>query len=1106
MITFLYGAYGSGKTSHIIDAIKQSVSDGIHTFLIVPEQEAVQAERMVLEALPPSAQLDLEVLNFSRLYNRVCREYGGLSYRYMTKPIKHLMMWQNLRELAPLLEEYGELAGTDASLCELMVNAVNELKACALSPEDLRKAHEKLKRDDPLCAKLRDLELIYASFDRLVTEKYTDSSDDLSKLCDKLREHDFFHGCNVFIDSFSSFTAVEHRVIERIFASADNVTVSIPLPHPECNEIYTLSITSSLKRLKKSADRHHGAQSIVLHGNKRAAAPSLAYLTDNLWRLNIRGDKDTAYNDGSIVAEICENSYAEAEAAAAHISELLREGARCRDIAIVARDPARYRGIIEPAFEKNGIPLFVSEKTDLCALAPVKFILSALRIRRYGWQRSDVIAHVKTGLCGVDTRSVDLFEEYVNAWSIRGSRFTSGDWTMNPDGYQPIQNDRAKDILACANDVRRRITEPLERLFILLDASENIADMCRAMYSYLCETNIGSKLSELSERERARGRLRSAEEFASLYEVLINTLADVGEALGEYEADTEEFYQILKTVFEQTDIGTIPTSIDEVTLGSAATFRAANIKYLFVLGLCESVFPAAVNDRGIFSAAGRETLEQLELELSGNTDSRSSDELMYVLRAFSIPSEKLYLFTVTSEISGESRIPSLAFARVRALFPDLIPHEYSGSDIRYLAGAPKSAAAHVRELRGTPDGEALRIAASEHIPELEARSGAESYSPSEILSSDITSGKQYSDIVLSFSRFEKYVLCPFNYFCSYELKLRESTRARFRFNDIGTFVHYVLEKLLKYAITELDDGSLPDREMLTKKSDEIVNEYIDSIFPTEEQTSARLRHLFDRLKKLSRLVLDNIVEEFEHSKFRPAFFELEADGKDGSPSPMVLIPDDNSYRVTFKGVIDRVDLMKKDGKVYIRVIDYKTGSKTFKPEDLEHGMNLQMLLYLYTLCRNKDNDFARSIGLESGQTATPAGMIYLLAKVPVVTLLDYTDEETVLKSAGSMIERNGLLLCDEDILHDMNDELSTEILAGVQKDKNGLLGGDALISGPQFDELFDQMRAVILKITDAMRSGDASARPLRYGDKDPCTYCASRAICRNMKDTNERSI
>ena len=45
MITFLYGAYGTGKTTEIMKQIGECTAKAIHTFLIVPEQAAVQAER-----------------------------------------------------------------------------------------------------------------------------------------------------------------------------------------------------------------------------------------------------------------------------------------------------------------------------------------------------------------------------------------------------------------------------------------------------------------------------------------------------------------------------------------------------------------------------------------------------------------------------------------------------------------------------------------------------------------------------------------------------------------------------------------------------------------------------------------------------------------------------------------------------------------------------------------------------------------------------------------------------------------------------------------------------------------------------------------------------
>ena len=1099
MTTFLYGSYGSGKTTAVLQKIKASTAQGRHTFLIVPEQEAVIAERLTLEALPPSAQLHLEVLSFSRLYNRVCREYGGLSYRTMKPPIRHLLMWQNLRELAPLLEEFGDLASTDDALCDRMLNAVGEFKAAAISAENLEQAAAKLSHDEPLFRKLRDLSLIYASFDRLVSERYTDSADDLSRLADTLTVHDFFQDCDVYIDSFTSFTAAEHRIIRQMFATAANVTVTVPLRTPDACDIHTASIRHSLEHLQKSAERTGGYHETVLHGNRRAASPCLVHLTDNLWRLDVSDKENEAIADDSIVMEICQNPYAEAEAVAAHILALLRRGARCRDVAIIVRDPAKYRGILEPALTKSGIPHYISNKTDLCSLAPVKLILSALRIRRYHWRKSDVLSLVKTGLCSPSTRAVDLFEEYVNTWDIQGNRFIDGDWTMNPDGYSATLTDRGTDILKNANEVRRALTEPLLRLFVLLDAAENLPDMCRALYTYLEEIGLSDSLDSLAARESLRGEKKSAELMSSLYAVILQTLADIAEALPEESVNVEEFYAILKTVFEKTDIGTIPTSIDEVTVGSADTLRVHAPKYTFVLGLCEGEFPAAVSDRGLLGEQEKRTLATLGLELAGDRDTRSSDELMFVLRAFATPSDKLYLFTSSAEIDGKIKLPSLPFLRVTRLFPNLVPHKYVGTDLSYLAGAPKTAASHLRALADTKEGEALRLSLEPHLPNVSTYIREQSHKPEATLERNTANTVIGESLSLSFSRFERFVQCPFNYYCTYVLKLREPKHAKIQFLDMGLFVHAVLEQMLHFALTENEEGSLPNAEALQKETERVVKDYLAGILQSNGVLSARLRHLFERLTRLSLLILNNLIEEFAHSSFRPAFFELKMNGRDGNPPPLSLVADDGSYRVELTGVIDRVDLLKKDDEVYVRVVDYKTGSKEFRLEDLRHGINTQMLLYLYTLCLNADGAFAKQIGLAEGHAPIPAGVVYLSTNIPTLSTDDYLSYEEISELAVQELGRSGLLLDDEQILHEMNDSLSPSFLAGIHSSKDGSLVGRALTSPEQFEKIFADIRTTVLDIAKEMKDGHADASPLVYGKLDPCAYCTARTICRNVK-------
>ena len=1096
MIHFLFGSYGSGKTTAILESIKQDTDKGIHTFLIVPEQETVQSERAVLEALPATAGIHLEVLNFSRLYNRVCREYGGLCYRYVTKPVRHLLMWQNLKELAPLLEVYGKDAEDDA-LSEIMLSAINELKACGIRAEDLEQTAKKSGiKGTPLEGRLRDLALIYASFDRLVAEGYTDSADDLARLYEILCQEHFFSGCHVYIDSFTSFTAMEHKIIERIFAQAKDVTVSIPLPSPDYRSISAGGVLRSLESLKRSASLHGEPEQILLRENHRATTPALAFLADNLWNMEISSDEDKHPADGSIIAETCDTPYAEAEAASAHILELLRRGERCRDIVILMRSPDTYRGIIEPALEKNGIPYFFSEKTDLCALPPIKLLLSALRIKQYHWQKSDIISHLKTGMYRFSMRDLDLFEEYMDTWNIRGGRFTDSDFTMNPDGFEERISPRGEQILAAANRIRRELTEILEKFFILLDASQTVADQCRAIFRYFSDIGLEDTLLELAETEQARGNKKRAEEFRNLFGVILNTLADVGTALSEESATTEEFLSILQTVFRQTDIGTIPTSVDEVTVGSAATMRASSPKYTFILGLCEGEFPASINDHGIFSSGDRRLLFDMGLELSGNADTRSSDELLFVQRAMASPSHGLYLFTSTATAEGGTRIPSLPFHRISALFRDFKPHHYVASDLRYLAGSAKSAVPHLRMIRETPEGSALAKVLEEQLPHVSEKTEADTSTVTCRIDPSLNQILPEHSVRFSSSRFEAYVKCPFQYYCNYVLGLRQKQTPEFRANHMGTFVHYILEQLIRFAMEHAEEGVFPDDETLIQKTEQTVAQYVERICPDELKQSKRLGHLYRRLTRLSLLMVRNIVKEFSDSDFRPAFFELRTNGKDGNPSPMEFVLEDG-YRISFSGIIDRVDLLKKDGNVYVRIVDYKTGTKEFSLSDVANGINIQMLLYLFTLCRNHSNEFTRAVGLEDGNTPIPAGILYLSANILVIAAEGYDVEDTIMEQAEKSLSRSGLLLADEDILTAMNHHLSPDFLAGVKMDtKKETVVGKALIAGEDFSKLYDQIRDTVTEITNKMRGGNADATPLRIGDKLPCTYCQMKPICR----------
>ena len=1004
------------------------------------------------------------------------------------------MMWHTLRSVFQNLKQYSKNALEDPAFVTTMLSTVSEMKYAGLSPEDIENTAKLCKSEHPtLSERLYDISTIYATYCQLLNNNYNDSADDLAKLCEILDKYPFFKDKNVYIDSFTSFTGIEHKLIEKIFATAKNVTITIPKHSASYADISTKSIENSLKQLKRSANKWGGYEIVELGEDKRSIHQSLTYLSDNLWKLSAKNDNAPDHTD-HIITEICDNSYAEAEAIASHILKLLSDGARCKDIVIIPRDSMKYKGILDFALENAGIPYYFSEKTDICTLPTIKFILSALKIYRYNWQKKDVISYIKTGLCDISQKDGDIFEEYVNTWNISGQRFIADEWTMNPDGFEIRISDRGKNILSIANDVRKRICEPLEHFFIELNASESISDMCRALYRFMEISDLRRKNIDLAKKELSYGNKKTAAELSTLYDIVLSTLADIGEISESFPASADDFYTILKTVFDQTEVGTIPTSIDEVIIGSASMLRSSSPKYVFIPGLCEGEYPLNIDDTGIFGDSDRTILEQYDIVLGNTEDIRSSDELMYVKNAFSAPTEKLFLLTSSTTPKGDLRSPSLPFRRVLALF-GMKPHKFNGNDLSFLCGSPQSAAKHLRAISSPSDRLAAIDAVAEYIP-LISQNAKSSATPEDNSIDPVIVKRILGDkLIISPSSLEKYVKCPFNYFAHYWLALREVKYGRFGSNHFGSFVHYIMENIVKFIIPNDKELAVPTDEEIRDEIKRIVNEYIQQLIKDPSYNTKRMEYLYRKLEQLSLLIIDNTIKEFSDSDFRPIFFEYSI-GKSTEAAPPVSVSLSNGATIMLTGYIDRVDIWKNDEKVYIRIVDYKSGKKQFSLDDVSNGINIQMLLYLFALCRDPGNAFRISTGLNDDDSPIPAGVVYLSSYMSKQTLGDFsTNEDEILETAMNSISRSGLILDEQSVIEAMSHSLSKEILLGVER-KNETFVGKALLSGDKFKELYSQIYSTITEIGERIYGGRAETEPMYPIKTDPCGYCQYTQLCR----------
>ncbi len=1100
MINFIYGRAGSGKTSLICEKAAEAVAAGRRVFMIVPEQMAVDTEERMTRLLGNTPSLSLEILNFRRLCNRIFRQYGGLSYSYITKSGRMLMMWRTLSELAPLLKNAPSVERASVSQ---MLGAISEFKAYNITPRALERAAKSIENEQihkKLSDKLYDLSLICASYTNLVSETCDDASDDLTKAADILRENDFFTGADVFFDSFYGFTPQEYEVVKQVFEQSESSTVSLcldALPKTANNELFENQRATAEYLMELAKNTGNKITKTVLSENRRAKSDELKFLESSLWSLDLTSD-DAYPEDAPAISFIeCTSPFSECEAVATDILRRVREGAKWRDFAVVSRGIDRYDGILDTAFQKYGIPLFVSRRTDIKTKPLIKLILSALNLRSGNFKCEDVISYMKTGLCGITPDEISVLENYATAWRIRGAARWNEDFTMNPGGYTSIFTEEAAQKLDRVNSIRERIITQLTDFHTTLDKAETVRDFSKALYDFLAVLEVPKKLAEIAESCRTSDPA-AAQENEQLWSIFVDALDELCTVMPDMSTDSAEYCELLKIIFDETDIGRIPNSVDEVVSGDASLLRASG-KHVYILGANEGIFPLAPSDDGIFLSAEREQLAALGVDLAGGCDSQAADERFFFYRALTSASDSVTVIWSSSDLSGHSMKPSFGVTRLRALFPNVKVTDFAAADIFSRLEGRTNLLEFIAEADGTPLGDALRKYA-EADSELSSRLDKLSIplcDDSERLSEDTCQKISGGNLALTQSRLETYVLCHFSYFLKHIIKLDENKPAKFSASDIGTFVHHILESFVSRAEKSGTLANITDAE-IDDMVEQIVADYMQTICRiTPDFTGSRLAHLFAKLKKSSRLLCKNLADEFRQSRFRPAFFELPI--KFPSPDEETVEPlsvklEDGTYAYLY-GIADRVDIMEHEDKCYIRVIDYKTGVKDFSLEDVSMGLDLQMLLYLFSIWKN-GNSPRSALKISENSEIIPAGVLYFSAGVPTVTLDAEASEEEVEKMASDKLSRKGLLLEDAEVLKAMENELSGHYLPVKIKKDGNFSSTDSLTSLDGFRTLLSSIENTIENIGNEIKRGNASANPMQSQKRDACKYCAMRPVCR----------
>ncbi len=1080
VLHLILGRAGTGKTTLLLERLKEAAAKGESCILLVPEQYSFEAERQVGRQLGPQLALGVEVLSFTRLCNSVFRAHGGLAGVAVTQTGRYLLMSLAVAELADQLKVYRKSCNNPAFL-ETLTSACSEFKTAGLSSKALEEVAGTLEPGH-LRDKLSDLTALYTAYQALLKRGYTDPEDDLLRAQELLSHNSVFEGACLFVDGFTTFMAGEFALLQQLITRCREVHVAFTADSLQDAELKVETFSAAKQAMNRLIRYARQAQvpvasPTVLTRPFRFESPELALISRRFLQ---PGEEVYELSPQNVVLYQAPDPYREIEYVAANIDALVREdGYRYRDIAVVARETGPYLRALERIFPRRGIPYFVDSVRDVETMPLAGGLVNALEAVRSNFDSAAVLSWAKSPLMGLDARAVARLENYSYLWSVRGKLWT-GELANNPRGMAGPLTDEDVQELAELNQTRRQVITPLLHLRDSLRDCDG-RGFAAAVYRLFEEVDAPGKLTAFAGALPQGERETFLSESGQLWDILMETLDVFGEVLGTTTLPAYRFCELLRLSLTCAEVGLVPQTLDQVLVGKADRIRPGEVKAVFVIGAVEGQFPAALASGGVFTDEERRTMISLGAEIGPPSLERAVLERYFCYHALTLGSRRLWVSYPRDTLKGEGKMPSVLVTQLKELFPLL---EEEKPDPFALVGGEQSAfdllASHYRE--DIPQTAALLQYFSESRGQVLDRMQGAAYKAPHKLTDGSLAGKLFGKRMrLSPSQVERYHRCAFAYFARDGLKIKPRRRVEFDPLESGSLVHHVLQVMVQQHEAEL--FTLPKAEMEAQVR-EIIDGYLAERIQQQEALPKRFSDLFRRLAASITRLLRHLGEELAQSQFKPVAFELPISAREGVP-PLELVTADGTA-VLVEGIVDRVDVMERGENRYIRVVDYKSGGKEFRLDDVLYGLNLQMLLYLFTIAENGGGIFHNAI---------PAGVLYL----PVHARYQNTDRDEEEEKAAAALKRqwkmSGLLLEDETSLRGMEQELKgvfipAKLTAGGTLDKRSALVGKAAMG-----RISRKIKELIAEMAENLSRGKIYSCPVSSRGHNPCDYCDYATLC-----------
>ncbi|UZT06339.1 helicase-exonuclease AddAB subunit AddB [Clostridium sp. LQ25] len=1130
-IRFIYGRAGIGKSTWCINSIAENIKkdDENKLILIVPEQYTFNTENRILKSIGEPALLRTQVLSFKKMAHEVFEECGGRVKEIIKESGRNMLIHKVLNEKIESLEYFRKIS-REQGFYEIVSDVISEFKKYNVEVDSLRNIEESIQESD-LYNKIRELSIIYEAFNEEMNEGYIDGDDELTLLGKKLLENDIYTNSEVWIDEFSTFTPQQLEIIRLLARRCKRVNITLCMDNrdnsngnQDITDVFnTIKNTENkiLKIMKEnniSYDKPINLNMINVNEgyNRFKNAPELEHIEKYFFTYPFNSFNGKCENVKLYKAN---NIYDEIERVAKSITALIRSGKyRYKDISVVCRNIDDYEKITSVIFKDYEIPYFLDKKLELLNNPLIILITSAFEILFKDWSYESVFKYLKTGLTGIVNNYIDVLENFVLEYGVKGYKWTvkeiiSESWFNN--------NEELSEEKIFISEIMDEVRRPLLIFHNKIKGKHKVSHICKAIYEFLIDIHAFERINEWIEKFDEIGLEDKVKEYSQVEESVIDILDQAVDVMGDKDLDSYDFFKILNSGFNNEEIGVIPVALDQVNIGDVARIKGRDVKALYIVGVNDGILPASKKEEGILSDNDRNILSDIGIELASNTRNKVFEEQFLLYTVLTISSDCLMISYPMADFEGKSLRPSIVISRIKKILPQLVEESdlYDLSSYKDKLNKVISPIPTFNELIL-----AMRKNCDEENVEEYWREVYKWYKDSpeyENKVKNIFKGLDYSNLknhvnknnlrelyanedgklMFSVSRLEKYAECPFSYFVQYGLKAKNRKIYEFTPPDLGSFVHDILDLFTNRVKKE---GILWS-ELNNERCKEIVSNLID--IRLSEQTnsilnsSKRFKYLSQRFKRVISKSVTVMAEQIGKGEFE--VFKTEFDFGNYKTGEAVMLNLQDDEKVYLQGRIDRIDTLDLDGQTYIRIIDYKTGAKKFDLNELYYGLQMQLLVYLDAIIKNSKYILEKQV--------VPGAVLYFKVDDPIIKSKKEMTTEEVETEVLEELKLKGLVLKDAKVVKAMDRDIegySLVIPAAFKKDGDFKSTSD-VVTEEEFTLLREYVNRKMISLCEDMLCGDIKIEPTKQANRSYCEYCNFSSICQfdtSIKDNKYKIV